>query len=136
MDDPTITRDIELDLAEDDLWGLVGNGAAWADWMTDTSDVEVVPGGSGEVVDDGVRREVRIDDVEPGHRVAYRWWPSGEPDAVSTVELVVMPRPNGSTLRITETLHASADATTALDLRWEVRMLALWSVAVAAPVRA
>lgn len=131
MDDLTITRDIELDLAEDDLWGLVGNGAAWADWMTDTSDVEVVPGGSGEVVDDGVRREVRIDDVEPGHRVAYRWWPSGEPDAVSTVELVVVPRPNGSALRITETLRASTAAGTALDLRWEVRALALWSRAVA-----
>ena len=122
-DDLTITRDIELDLSEEQLWELIGNGEAWSQWMTDASDVAVVPGGEGEVVDDGERRHVRVDDVVPGHRVGYRWWPAAEPDAVSTVELVIVPRPDGSTLRISETLRAQASNAA---MRWAVRAVALW----------
>jgi uncharacterized protein YndB with AHSA1/START domain len=128
MDDAlTVTRDIDVELGEDELWQLVGDGEAWAEWMTDTSDVEVAPGGGGEIVDDGERRRVCVDDVVPGRRVSYRWWPADEPATVSTVELLIVPRPAGSTLRITETLRASASASAsvALDLRWAVRAVAL-----------
>jgi uncharacterized protein YndB with AHSA1/START domain len=128
MDDAlTVTRDIDVELGEDELWELVGDGEAWAEWMADASDVEVVPGGEGEVVDDGERRRVHIDDVVPGRRVSYRWWPTDQPAAVSTVELVIVPRPVGSTLRISETLRANALApAVALELRWAVRAMALW----------
>ena len=57
--------------------------------------------------------------------MAYRWWPTDEPDAVSAVELVVVPRSVGSALRITERLTAQAS----VAMRWEVRALALWSMA-------
>ena len=126
-DDLTITRDIELDLSEQELWELIGNGEAWSQWMTEASDVVVAPGGTGEIVDDGERRFVRVDDVVPGRRVSYRWWPAAEPDAVSSVDLVVVPRPGGSTLRVRETIQASSAAAAAL--RWEVRAIVLWSSA-------
>lgn len=125
-----VTRDVELDLSEEELWRLVGDGAAWAEWLADASDVEVVPGGEGDVVDDGERRHVQVDEVEPGRRVGYRWWPDQQPDVVSTVELVIVPRPAGSTLRITETRRARALASPAAagapDLRWSVRAVLLW----------
>jgi uncharacterized protein YndB with AHSA1/START domain len=126
-DDLTITRDIDLDLSEQELWDLIGDGASWAHWMIDASDVLVVPGGGGEIVDDGQRRFVRVDDVVPGRQVSYRWWPADEPEAVSSVELVVVPRNGGSTLRIRETIQASAASAAAL--RWEVRAVVLWSCA-------
>jgi uncharacterized protein YndB with AHSA1/START domain len=126
-DDLTITRDIDLDLSEQEVWELIGDGEAWSRWMADTSDVVVAPGGAGEVVDDGERRFVRVDDVVPGRRVSYRWWPASEPDAVSSVELVIVPRPDGSTLRVRETIQASSAASAAL--RWEVRAVVLWSCA-------
>ena len=127
MDDLTITRDIDLDLTEEQLWELVGDGGAWSQWLTDESDVVVAPGGEGDVVDDGERRHVRVDDVVPGRRVNYRWWPASEPDVVSTVELVIVPRPGGSTLRVRETIQASSAASAAV--RWEVRAIVLWSCA-------
>lgn len=138
MDELAVTRDIDLELTEEELWALVGDGRAWSEWMTDAADVDVVAGGGGEVVDDGVRRHVRVDDVVPGREVRFRWWPDDEPDVVSAVRLVVLPTPSGSTLRITETralAAATVSAVTTLDLRWEVRVLALWS-RCAARVRA
>jgi uncharacterized protein YndB with AHSA1/START domain len=131
-DDLTITRDIDLDLSEQEVWELIGDGEAWSQWMADASDVVVAPGGAGEVVDDGERRFVRVDDVVPGRRVSYRWWPASEPDAVSSVELVIVPRPDGSTLRISETLRSrAATASRAAYLRWTVRTVSLWCCAAA-----
>jgi uncharacterized protein YndB with AHSA1/START domain len=124
-DDLTITRDIDLDLSEQELWEMIGDGDSWSQWLTDAADVAVVPGGEGEVVDDGERRFVHVDDVVPGRRVSYRWWPATEPDAVSSVELLVVPRSGGSTLRVRETIQASSAASAAL--RWEVRAVVLWS---------
>ncbi len=104
---------------------MIGDGEAWSQWLTDTADVVVSPGRDGEVVDDGERRVVHIDDVVPGRRVAYRWWPASEPDAVSSVELVILPGSAGSTLRVRETIQASSAASAAQ--RWEVRAIVLWS---------
>jgi uncharacterized protein YndB with AHSA1/START domain len=126
-DDLTITRDIDLDLSEQELWDMIGDGDAWSKWLTDAADVVVAPGRDGEVVDDGERRFVHIDDVVPGRRVAYRWWPASEPDAVSSVELVIIPSSAGSTLRVRETIRASSAAAAAH--RWEVRAIVLWSCA-------
>ena len=132
-DDLTITRDIDLDLSEQEVWQLIGDGEAWSQWLADASDVVVAPGGAGEVVDDGERRFVRVDDVVPGRRVSYRWWPASEPDAVSSVELVIVPRPGGSTLRVRETIQASsaASAASTAHLRWTVRGFSLWCCAAA-----
>jgi hypothetical protein len=71
-----------------------------------------------------VARTVRVDEVEPS-RVTFTWWPAARPADVSTVELVVLPRPDGSTLRVTETTASAAHVTVAGAMRWDVRLLVL-----------
>jgi hypothetical protein len=120
VDDARISRIVETDLELDDLWSLVADGEAWAEWMVDDDDIEVDPGAVGTVVDDGIARDVRIDRVEPRRSVAFTWWPQARPDQTSTVELLVVPARTGSRLHVTETYVATSSA-----LRWDVRAMLL-----------
>ena|SRR5436190_9289570 len=122
MSDGTrITRTVETDFEVDELWSLVADGDGWARWMVDEADVDVAPGSAGTVVDDGVERSVRIDELDH-HRLAFTWWPEGRPELVSAVELVVLPAVGGSQLRVTE---ISMSASTVPALTWDVRMMLL-----------
>ena len=121
--DTKITRTVETDLTPDELWSLVGDGDGWATWLVDDADIDVEAGATGTVVDDDEPRDVRIDRVDPHERVTFTWWPTGEADQASTVELVVLP----GRLLITETQCAS-------PFRWDVRALVLSSLALAVHV--
>ncbi len=55
-----ITRTAEFDLSPDELWALVSDGRRWSDWMVDESDVEVLPGAYGTVIDGDTSRRVEI----------------------------------------------------------------------------
>ena len=123
-DDARITRTVETDLEVEDLWSLVSDGDAWAEWMVDGADIDVDPGALGTVVDDGVARDVRIDRVEPSRSVAFTWWPQARPDQTSTVELVVVPARTGSRLHVTET-YAASPCAVGLGCRWDVRAMLL-----------
>jgi uncharacterized protein YndB with AHSA1/START domain len=128
MSDGTrITRTVETDLEVDELWSLVADGDGWARWMVDEAAVEVAPGSAGTVVDDGVARSVRIDELDE-HRVAFTWWPDARPELVSAVELVVLPAVGGSQLRVTE---ISMSAGTVSASAWDVRMMLLVAQALA-----
>ena len=122
-----ITRTVETDLEVDELWSLVADGDGWARWMVDEADVEVAPGSGGSVVDDGVERSVRIDELTD-HRVAFTWWPDDRPELVSAVELVVVPAVGGSQLRVTE---ISMSASAVPEAVWDVRMMLLVAQALA-----
>ena len=90
-EEPAVRRDIDVPLPLDDVWPLVAGGDGWTEWLVDEADVAVEPGSAGTVVDGGERRDVRIDQVVPGERVAWTWWPAGRPADASRVELVVVP---------------------------------------------
>lgn len=125
MDDTKVTRNVETDLPPDELWALVADGAAWPAWMVDEADLDVGPGATGTVVEDGVERSVRIDHVGDGC-VDFTWWPRDREELASTVELVVLPRPAGSLLQITERFPAGACASQArAAMAWELRTLLL-----------
>jgi hypothetical protein len=126
-----ITRTVETDLDAEQLWDLVADGDGWASWMVDAADVDVAPGATGTVVDDGVERTVRIDRLGD-HDVAFTWWPQDRPEQVSAVELVVLPAAVGSRLHVTET-YLSASAATTLAA-WDVRLMLLVARALAVHV--
>jgi uncharacterized protein YndB with AHSA1/START domain len=127
-----ITRTIDTDLDAGELWSLVADGDGWTEWMVDGADVDVEPGAHGTVVDDGAERDVRIDHVEPDHRVAFTWWPTGRPDQASSVELVVIAAPSGSRLHVTETYAMASAAIN--GLAWDVRAILLLVRAIAVSV--
>jgi uncharacterized protein YndB with AHSA1/START domain len=98
----TVTRQVDVEVSPDELWQAITDDderAAW--WGGDTS-LDLRPGGDGHATDpDGTVRRIRVDEVEPGRRLAYRWWT--DDDDGSSVELLVVPRPDGSRLTVTET---------------------------------
>jgi uncharacterized protein YndB with AHSA1/START domain len=128
MEQPTVvTRTVELEMSPDDLWSLIGDGERWAEWMVDDSDVEVSPDGEGSVTDDGVDRRVRVRDIVSGERVRFDWWPAGEPDVISAVELAVVPSRSGAVLRIVETFPARTTVAARASVAWAVRATCLWA---------
>ena len=121
-----ITRTVETELPVEELWGLVADGDSWPAWMVDQADVEVTPGAQGMVVDDGRERAVHIGAVRD-NQVSFTWWPVGDERLASTVELVVVPRPDGSALHVTERFPATltASAATSAGMAWDIRTLLL-----------
>ena len=111
--DVAITRTVELDLSPDELWEMIGDGDRWADWMVDVASVEVVPGSTGVVTDGDEDRAVRIERVDEGERISFQWWPTGQPDQSSAVDLVIVPARHGSVLEIVETFPVGATASAA-----------------------
>jgi uncharacterized protein YndB with AHSA1/START domain len=112
-------RIADFDVPAEDLWEAMADADALASWFGDEVDLDVVEGADGTVTDDGVVREVHVDTVEHGRRVAFHWWPSGRHAEVSEVELIVLPRTSGSRLIVRETVAAS------MSTRWETRVCVL-----------
>ena len=137
MDPTTITRQVDLDTPADELWDMVSDPDQMATWLGDSVDVDLRPGGTGTVVDDGIVRHVHIDEVSESRRLSFTWWESDDRSTESRVVLAIGTIADGrSRLTITETLpgqspRLSARAAAA-TMRWEVRALALWAGTVAA----
>lgn len=134
MDEPApevIERTVELELDTAALWALVAGPGGWQGWLIDEGDLDLVPGGEGTVVDGGVTRTVRVDEVDEGEALRFRWWPVGEPERGSQVELVVVGAPGGSRLVVREAFPARPMAATMSArgaLAWEVRVAVLWAL--------
>src|SRR4051794_1178183 len=100
-----VRRDIELATDADTLWELVGDGTRWRDWLIDEGAIEVVPGATGVVIDDGEARTVRVDRVAPGRGVEWTWWPVDQPDLASRVAVRLDDTDDGhAVLRVMEVL--------------------------------
>ena len=99
-----VTRSVDLDVAPEDVWEAIVDDDARSAWLGGETRLDPVPGGEGyATTDDGEHRRVRVDAVEPGRRLSFHWW-ADDGDDLSVVELVVIPRPGGSTLTVTETM--------------------------------
>jgi uncharacterized protein YndB with AHSA1/START domain len=124
-----ITRTIELDLSQDELWEMIGDGDRWADWMVDAATLDVEPGAIGVVTDGDEERAVRIDRVDDGQRITFAWWPVAQPDRASEVDLVILPAPHGSVLEIVETFPTSSRlSASAASTSWLARLHVLEAV--------
>ena len=137
----TITRHVDLDLGADRLWDAITDSSLLATWLGDHVDLEVRPGGTGTVVDDGVLRRVRVDHVQQGRELTFTWWDDERPEVTSTVRFEVEALPEGaSRLAIVETFQADALEGTKVQARagaaardrWAVRVVCLWACTVAA----
>lgn len=136
-DDTRVRREIDLPIDGDELWSLIADGESWEGWLGDDVDVAIEAGATGTVVDDdGVERTVTIEQVDEGERVAFTWWPTTDPGRRSHVDLVVLPRRDGSGLEITETFSPEITCSVGVprvlvraDLAWGIRALSLWCAA-------
>lgn len=121
--DRTLDLD-DLDLPADEAWRLIGTAEGWREWLVDEADIDVREGADGDVLDDDVRRAVRIETVEQGTRITFVW--SADDGDVARVTLRLDETTDGRrVLRITEEpIEACADCPLRADaraLRWALR---------------
>ena len=137
----TITRHVDLDIETERLWDALTDSSLLSTWLGDHVDLEVRPGGTGTVVDDGVLRRVRVDHVQQGRALTFTWWEDERPEVASTVRFEVERLPEGtSRLAIVETFEpdaiggatTQARASTGARDRWAGRVVCLWACTVAA----
>jgi uncharacterized protein YndB with AHSA1/START domain len=79
-----VRRETVLDAPRNAVWALVADPEGLATWLADDVALDAVePGARGTVTEDGERRDVTIEEVEEGRRVALSWCaPGGEPSLV------------------------------------------------------
>ncbi len=116
-----VEREIDLPLPADDAWELLAEPELLEGWLAPDVDLVPEPGTPLHVrEDDGTERIGVVEEVSPGERLAFSWWPLDDPRRESRVELVLVGIPTGTRLRVTETLTAGPTATA----RWAGRLQA------------
>ena len=127
----TITRHVELDISPDALWSAITDRETLEAWLGERVDVDVRPGGTGVIVDDGITREVNVRSVDEGRGWSFEWRVDEAP--LSVVSFEISSTDDGaSVLTITETLSAGAEARAeAGSVRWDLCALLLWACTVA-----
>jgi len=139
-----IRRNVDLDVSAEQLWQLVSDPERLAEWLGESVDIDLQPGGTGAIIDDGVLKFVHVDRVDVGRQLSFSWWEPDQPQHTAQVVFEVAPLAGGgSRLEITETLSTPTWAmsardvtasmtTTARQTRWEARVCALWACTVVA----
>jgi uncharacterized protein YndB with AHSA1/START domain len=109
-DEPVVQREIALDASPDEVWAALTEPDRLSAWVGGAvAELEIRPGGRGTVHrKDGAVRRVMVEAVEPGRRLALRWWPfeaeAASPPAGSgtRVEFRLEQVPAGVVLRVVE----------------------------------
>jgi uncharacterized protein YndB with AHSA1/START domain len=97
----SIVRSVVLAADRETVWRAISSDDGLAGWLAETATVDLRPGGEGVVgFAGGHRRTLRVDRVESGETIAFRWSPDALPDAETCVELRLEDAEDGST-RIT-----------------------------------
>ena len=103
-DDATVQRSVEVGASPDEVWELLVDDHERGGWFGGETELEAVPGGNGWFTDpDGTRRSAVVEEVAPGRRLAWTWWPDDESGDRSRVDIDLTPTPNGSRVSVTET---------------------------------
>jgi uncharacterized protein YndB with AHSA1/START domain len=130
MDDEAVEREVELDASLAEVWASLTEPQRLSAWLGGTVELDVRPDGRGTVRrEDGVVRRVVVEAVDPGRRLAIRWWPfeepgeAGRPGPGSRVEFLVEPLPLGTRLRVRERAplpspHDAEESFDAIGMSW------------------
>lgn len=124
-----VRREVELDGDVGEVWEALTDEAQVASWFGAPVRWELRPGGPVQVgvPDDAGARAGEVDEVDPGRRLRFRWWPLDDDGSATTVTYELEPVPGGTRLVVTEAA-AQACATSTLvgaDLRWDARAVLL-----------
>ncbi|MGH8903047.1 MAG: SRPBCC family protein [Egibacteraceae bacterium] len=105
-----VTRTTALPVELERVWEAICSPERLSRWLGVDVDLDVRPGGEGTARDpDGDVRRMVVEDMEPGRRLAFHWWPCQHPArtpaeaGASTVEIDLEPVEGGTLVRVTET---------------------------------
>ncbi|WP_195210540.1 SRPBCC family protein [Actinomarinicola tropica] len=110
MSDDAIRTATDLDADPDLVWEALTSPDGVASWLGEGSHLVPESGAALDVADveTGVRKVGRVEQVDPGRRLTFVWWPEGDdPDTGHRVDVVLTPSGHGggdgtTTLTITE----------------------------------
>lgn len=99
-----VTREIVMPAPPAEVWEALTVPERLEEWFANDVELEVEPGGEGTFTwGNGEVRRARVDEVEPGRRLAFRW-SEDEPEAGSetTVVFTLEEVPEGTRVTVTE----------------------------------
>ena len=105
----TVEKILHLDAAVERVWTAITDAGELSQWFGDEAEIDLRPGGDAAMTwENHGRYAMRIDEVDPPHRLVWSW--VHEPDVAfgdapfTTVEWNLTPTEDGgTTLRLTET---------------------------------
>ena len=103
-----VERVIELDGPIDEVWALVCRADLW---LADEGALGLGdgPDAIGRLVEGSIARTTRLDQLDVGRRIAFRWWDErGDEGDASRVEITLVPTDGPTHLVVRETLPARA----------------------------
>lgn len=124
-----LSREITLPVDPDRLWEALADPS---EWIGARVDWDLVPGGRARFVGDpDGEREGQVDDVQPGRRLCFRWWPQADRQDESEVTYELEPAEDGTRLVVTErrvNREAPAEGleASACWTAWDGRLVGLW----------
>jgi uncharacterized protein YndB with AHSA1/START domain len=106
-----IVRSLVLDADRETVWNAISSDEGLAGWLAESATVDLRPGGEGVVrFAGGLERHLRVDGVEHGNAIAFRWAPAAMPEAETSVELRLEDAGDGTTrITVSETGFPTAD---------------------------
>jgi uncharacterized protein YndB with AHSA1/START domain len=130
-----VVRSVVLDADRDAVWQAISSDDGLAGWLAESARVDVRPGGEGSIrFAGGHDRRVRVDAVELGRSISFRWAPDAMPEAETRVELRLEDAGDGGTrITVSETGFARAVAQASGRVAvsawaWEAALVALAAV--------
>lgn len=95
-------RDVHLPAGTDAVWTALTEPKDLEDWFGASVEWDLRPGGAAAFRQAEGDREGRVERVEPGRRLSFTWWPTGEEDEASEVTYELAPDGEGTRLTVTE----------------------------------
>jgi len=113
-----VTRTVDVPARPEHVWERsVGDAGGLSTWLGGEVELDVRPGGTGTLREPGgTARRLVVEEVTPGERLAFHWWPAeaeGRTPAdagATTVDIRLVPVPDGTRVTVTETAAYAATA--------------------------
>ena len=74
---PEVERAVDVEAPATAVWEALVQPGGLDGWFGAASRLDPVPGGRALFWDDDEIRFAEITEADPGHRLAWRWWPAG-----------------------------------------------------------
>jgi uncharacterized protein YndB with AHSA1/START domain len=128
-EDIMLTREITLPVSARELWEALTDPAAVSSWLGSEVDWTLEPGAPARFRrgEDG-DRDGRVDEVRPGRRLAFQWWPEADPAEVSEVTYELEPSGEGTRLTVSERRMAAPATQVCAEgwSTWDTCFAGLW----------
>ena len=98
------TKEVVLPVEPDEAWEAVSDETALEAWLAERVELDLRPGGEATfLLPDGEERRGMVEEVAPGERLTFWWWPREDGAESSRVTFELAPAVGGTLVRVTET---------------------------------